>query len=121
MILAQKPLLVVVAKLVTKPSPSEEGILRLYAYYKRSQRRTATSTMADQLALVIKSELDLLVRSDHSIRHLAVAIYHRMGTAQYCEDYFVDLAVWITTAKTQRALMPQPDRSPHVRSSRMDV
>jgi hypothetical protein len=101
MLLAQKPLLFAVAKLVTKLSPSEEGVLRLYAYYKRSQRHLTTSTMAQQLAQVIKSELQLLARSDSSIRLLAVAIHHRIGTKQYSEDYFVELAVWITTARAE--------------------
>ena len=99
MLVAQKPLLFAVAKLVTKLSPSEEGILRLYAYYKRSQRRSTTSTTAQQLSQVIKSELQLIARSDSTIRLLAVAIHHRIGTKQYNEDYFVELAVWITGAR----------------------
>jgi hypothetical protein len=101
MFVAQKPLLFAVAKLVTKLSPSEEGVLRLYTYYKRSQRRPATSTMAQQLAQFIKSELQLLARSDSAIRLLAVAIHHRIGTKQFNEDFFVELAVWITTARAE--------------------
>ena len=101
MILGQKPILVAVAKLITKLSPSEEGILRLYAYYKRSQRHATTSGMAEQIALFIKSELQLLTRSESSVRLLAVAMHHQIGTKQYSEDYFVELAVWITSLRME--------------------
>jgi hypothetical protein len=102
MLLAQKPIVVAVAKLVTKLSPAEEGILRLYAYYKRSQRNSSTNRMAEQLAPVIKSELQLLIQSESALRLLAVAMQRQIGSKQYSEDYFMELALWITRLKPER-------------------
>jgi hypothetical protein len=101
MLQAQKPILVAVAKLITKLSPAEEGILRLYTYYKRSQRHPSTNSMADHLAPIIKSELQLLIRSESAVRLLAVAMHHRIGSKQYSEDYFIELAIWITSLHPQ--------------------
>jgi hypothetical protein len=77
--------------------------LRLYAYYKRSRRHPSTNRMADHLAPIIQRELQLLMRRDGAIRLLAVVMWHQIGAKQYTEDYFVELASWITRLHMGRA------------------
>ncbi len=102
MLLTQKPLLVAVARLITKLSAPEQGVLRLYTYYKRSRRHPIPATTAEQLAGVIRSELQLLTRSEAGVRRLAMAMQHQIRMKKYSEDYFVELAVWITRLHAER-------------------
>ena len=93
--LTYSPVLSAIAKLVTKFSPAEEGILRLYAYYKRMQRTTPNGTIPNDLARAIKSELHVMMGDEVMVRLLARRIHHRMTHEGYREDYFVELANWI--------------------------
>ncbi len=93
--LTYSPVLSAIAKLVTRLSPAEEGILRLYAYYKRMQRSTPNGTIPIDLAHAIQGELHLLLRDDIMLRLLARSIHHRLTHEGYQEDYFVELANWI--------------------------
>lgn len=93
--LTYSPILVAITKLVTRFSPAEEGILRLYAYYKRMQRTKPNGAIPDDLAHAIQGELHLLLKDDTVVRLLARSIYYRLTTEGYKEDYFVELATWI--------------------------
>jgi hypothetical protein len=93
-------LLVAVARLITKFSPSQEGILRLYVHYKRTQRGNGhIDPQAEALAHIIQNELQLVVKDETVLKALATNMHKQIQNARHNEEYFGELASWIVTLR----------------------
>ncbi len=97
------PLFIAVARLITKFSPAQEGILRLYVHYKRSQRNPDAAPQTQALARVIQNELQLVVKDEKILKTLAVNMQLQLQTQRYSEDYFGELALWIVAIRNTQA------------------
>jgi hypothetical protein len=93
-------LFIAVARLITKFSPSQEGILRLYVHYKRSQRANAQiDHQAQALAHVIQNELQLVVKDENILKALATSMQVQIQNCRHNEEYFGELASWIVALR----------------------